>query len=158
MPNKEAEGVRLVYLFNRSISVNVRTEDEKTITVTGVFLDTLHELCITLGADFESNTIISADGEFRRVPHTDCGQTQKLINNLVGVNLNSNVRKQIQVAVGLKNGCTHLTDLTLECVKGLLQAKFYLMQLTMQKEEIKGQFEQYLEKNLEGTCLHYKVN
>jgi len=141
-----------MYLFNRSISVNVRSVDEKTVTVDGFLLDSHHELCITLGVDLESNTITSADGEFRRVPYTDCGQTQKLINNLVGVVLNRNVRKQIQVAVGLNSGCTHLTDLTLECVKGLLQAKFRLMHLTMQEEEIKGLVEQYLE----GSCLHYK--
>ena len=141
-----------MYLFNRSISVNVRSVDEKTVTVDGFLLDSHHELCITLRVDLESNTITSADGEFRRVPHTDCGETQKLINKLVGVDLNRNVRRQIQVAVGLNYGCTHLTDLTLECVKGLLQAKFQLMHLTMEEEEVMGVVEQYLV----GSCLHYK--
>lgn len=140
-----------MYLFNRSISVNVRSVDDKTITVDGFLLDSHHELCITLGVDLGSNTITAADGEFRRVPHTDCGDTQKLIKNLVGIDLNRSVRKQIQVAVGLNYGCTHLTDLTLECVKGLLQARFRLMHLTMHEEEIKGLVEQYLE----GSCLHY---
>ena len=141
-----------MYLFNRTISVNVRSEKENTVTVEGVFLDSLHELCLTLEVDMESYIITSADGKLRRVPHEDCGQTQKLINNLVGVDLNRNVRKQIQAAVGLDYGCTHLTDLTLECIKGLLQAKFQLMHLTMQDEEIRGLLEQYLE----GSCLHYK--
>ena len=141
-----------MYLFNRSISVNVRSVDDITITVDGFLLDSHHELCITLGVDLRSNTITSAYGEFHRVPHTDCEDTQKLIRNLVGVDLNSNVRKQIQAAVGLNYGCTHLTDLTLECVKGLLQARFQLMHLTMQEVEINGLVEQYLE----GTCLHYK--
>jgi len=141
-----------MYLFNRSISVNVRSVDEKTVTVDGFLLDSHHEVCITLGVDLESNTVTSANGEFRRVPHTDCGQTQKLISNLVGINLNRNVRKQIQAAVGLSNGCTHLTDLTLECVKGLIQAKFRLMHFTMPEEEIKDQVEKYLA----GSCLHYK--
>jgi len=141
-----------MYLFNRSISVNVRSVDEKTVTVDGFWLDSQHELCLTLQVDLESNTITVANGEFRRVPHKDCGQTQKLINNLVGIDLDRNVRKQVQVAVGLNYGCTHLTDLTLECVKGILQAKFRLMHLTMQEEEIKGLAQQYLE----GSCLHYK--
>jgi len=145
-----------MHLFNRSISVNVRSEDENTLTVAGIFLDSLQELCLTLQVDLGSNRITSADGELRRAPHSDCGETQKLINNLVGIDLNRNVRKQIQVAVGLKYGCTHLTDLTLECVKGLLQAKFHLMHLTMQKEGINCQYEQYLKQNIEGTCLHYK--
>ena len=140
-----------MYLFNRSISVNVRTEDHKTVTVDGFFLDSLHELCLTLEVDLGSNIITSADGKLRRSPHSDCEQTQKLISNLIGVDLNRNVRKQVQVAVGLSHGCTHLTDLTLECVKGVLQAKFQLMHLTMQEEEIKAHLEQYLE----GSCLHY---
>ena len=141
-----------MYLFNRSISVNVRSKDEKTFMVEGVFLDSQHELCLTLEVDLASYVITSADGELRRVPHSDCGQAQKLINNLVGIDLNRNVRKQVQVAVGFKDGCTHLTDLTLECVKGILQAKFRLLHLTMQEEEIKGLAQQYLE----GSCLHYK--
>jgi len=141
-----------VYLFNRSISVNVRSEDETTLKVEGVFLDSQHELCLTFEVDLASYIITSADGELRRAPHSDCGQAQKLIKNLLGINLNHNVRKQIQMAVGLSNGCTHLTDLTLECVKGLLQAKFRLMRHKMEEDETKGLFEKYLE----GNCLHYK--
>lgn len=141
-----------MYLFNRSISVNVSLIGETTVTVNGVFLDSQHELCITLEADLESYTITVADGELRRAPHTDCKHTQERIKKLVGVNLNSNVRKQIQAAVGLEHGCTHLTDLTLECVKGLIQAKFQLMYRTMQPAEMKLQVEQ----QLKGSCLHYK--
>ena len=141
-----------MYLFNRSITVNVRTKDEKTVTVDGYFLDSHHELCLTIEVDIESNIITSANGEFRRSPHPDCEQTQKRIKNLVGVDLNRNVRRQIQAVVGLKQGCTHLTDLTLECVKGLIQAKFQLMHLTMQEKEISVLVEQYLA----GSCLHYK--
>ncbi|HZK85640.1 MAG TPA: DUF2889 domain-containing protein [Desulfosporosinus sp.] len=141
-----------MYLFNRNITVNVRTEDEKTLTVEGVFLDSHHELCITLEVDLESYKITSADGELRRVPHLDCKQTQNLISNLVGIDLNRNVRKQILLAVGLNKGCTHLTDLTLECVKGLIQARFHLMRLRMPALEIKGIVRQYLA----GSCLHFK--
>jgi hypothetical protein len=141
-----------MYLFNRSISVNVSLEDEKTVRVNGVFLDTQHELCLTLEADLKSYTITSAVGELRRTPHADCGPVNERIKELVGVNLNRNVRKQVQAAVGLEHGCTHLTDLTLECVKGLLQAKYQLMRLTMQPAEMKVQVEQ----QLKGNCLHYK--
>lgn len=141
-----------MYLFNRSISVNVCLVGEKTLKVNGIFLDSLHELCITLEADLKSYTITSAEGELCRAPHADCGHTKELIKELVGVNLNRNVRKQIQAAVGLEHGCTHLTDLTIECVKGILQAKFQLMKVTMQPSEIEVQ----LEKHLNGSCLHFQ--
>lgn len=140
-----------MYLFNRSVSVNVRSTNENTLTVDGVFLDSFHELCLTLEVDLKSYAIISANGQLRRTPHTDCAQTQERIKNLVGVNLSRNVRKQVQAAVGLESGCTHLTDLTLECVKGVIQAKFQLMLDTMQPEEIKA----YVEQDLRGNCLHY---
>lgn len=142
-----------MYLFNRSISVNVRLVDEGQVTVDGVFLDSHHELCLTVQVDIDSNIITSVDGEFRRVPHTDCVFTRDHIKKLIGVNLNKNVRRQIQSAIGLKEGCTHLTDLALECVKGLLQARYQLRHLTMREEEINSMVEQYLE----GSCRHYKV-
>ena len=142
----------MMYLFNRSITVNVRSLDGKLMTVDGFFLDSHHELCLTLGVNLESNTITSAEGEFRRAPHSDCGLTQEKIEKLIGVNLNRYVRKQIQAAVGLEHGCTHLTDLTLECVKGIIQAKFRLMQLNMEAKDIQSQVQQYLA----GSCQHYK--
>jgi len=140
-----------MHIFNRSISISVRSEDPKTMTVDGIFLDSHHEICITLKIEVESYTIIYADGELRRTPYTDCAQTQLRIKELIGINLNHNVRKQIQMAVGLKHGCTHITDLTLECIKGLLQAKFCLMDHSMQPEEK----EDLLERSFGGSCFHY---
>lgn len=142
-----------MYLFNRSISVNARLVDKGTVTVDGVFLDSHHELCLTIQVDLESNIITSGDCEFRRVPYTDCVFSKDHIKKLIGANLNKNVRRQIQSAIGLKEGCTHLTDLALECVKGLMQARYQLMHLTMEDEEVTSMVEQYLE----GSCRHYKV-
>lgn len=143
-----------MYLFNRSISVNVRSEDEGTLTVDGFFLDTHHELCMSIKVDLASNIITSVDGEFRRFPHADCTFTTDRLKKLIGANLNKHVRRQVQSAVGLKEGCTHLTDLALECVKGLMQARYQLMHLTMREEEINKLTEQYLA----GSCQHYKSN
>ncbi|MDR3543453.1 MAG: DUF2889 domain-containing protein [Desulfosporosinus sp.] len=112
-----------MYLFNRSISVNVRSIDNKAVTIEGTLLDSYHELYLNLEVNLESNTITSAAGELRRVPYNDCKKTQVQIQNLVGINLALNVRKQIQAAVGLDCGCTHLTDLTLECLKCLANYK-----------------------------------
>ena len=141
-----------MYLFNRSISINVSLVGEKILTAKGIFLDSQHELCLTLEVDLDSYTISSADGELRRAPHIDCIHIQERIHELVGINLKSNVRKQIQAAVGLEYGCIHLTDLALECVKGLRQAKYQLMYSTMKPAEMKVEIEQ----QLKGICLHYK--
>lgn len=141
-----------MYLFNRTISANVRSSDERMVTVEGLFMDCFHELCMTLVLDMETNLIISADGDFCRIPHSDCGQTLKLINNLVGIDITGNARKQVQAAVGLGDGCVHISELALECIKVLIQAKFRLMHLTMQQEEITDIAERFFQ----GSCLHYK--
>ncbi|EHQ92355.1 DUF2889 domain-containing protein [Desulfosporosinus youngiae] len=141
-----------MYLFNRSISVNVRSMDSKTVSVNGVFLDTHHELCITLEVDVQRQTITAATGQFCRCPHTNCAETQERIAKLVGLKLDKSVRKQVLAAVGLKNGCTHITELTLECVKGFMQATYKLMNLSMPAEKVDELVEQYLE----GSCFHYQ--
>lgn len=141
-----------MYLFNRSITVNVQMEEENIVIIQGVFLDSHHELCLTLKVDFKNNEIVAANGEFRRSPHIECKQIEVKIKDLVGINLNGNVRCQVLKAVGLEHGCTHVTDLTLECVKGLVQSRLKLMHLTLSTEETKDLVEDYLS----GTCLYYK--
>ncbi len=140
-------------IFNRSITINVRTSDGKTVTVDGVFLDSYHELCLTLAVEMDEFTIIAANGEFRRIPHGDCNCGQERIPNLVGLRLAHGVRKQILAAVGMEVGCTHLAGLALECVKALVQAKYHLMQLSLTPEEVRIQSEEYLR----GTCYHYRI-
>jgi hypothetical protein len=142
----------MMYLFNRTISANVRSANEKTVTVEGLFMDYFHELCMTLVLDLETDLIISADGDFCRIPHSDCGQTLKLISNLVGIDIKGNVRKQVQAAVGLSDGCVHISELALECIKVLIQAKFRLLHLTMPQEEITDIAECFFQ----GSCFHYK--
>ncbi len=140
-------------IFNRSITINVRTTDGKTVTVDGVFLDSYHELCLTLAVEMDEFTIITANGEFRRIPHEDCHHGLDRIPNLVGLRLAHGVRKQIIAAVGSDVGCTHLADLALECVKALVQAKHSLMKLSLTPEEIQACSEEYLR----GTCYHYRI-
>ena len=142
-----------MYLFNRSISVNARTEDQKKVIVDGTFLDTLHEIHLTIEVDLESYTITSADGELIRTPYSDCKTVKDRIKGLSGINLRQNVRKQIQAKVGLEQGCIHLTDLAIECVKGFVQTKFRLMFLNLPPEELKVE----MEKALGGSCQHYKL-
>ncbi|MDP4127080.1 MAG: DUF2889 domain-containing protein [Bacillota bacterium] len=140
-----------MYLFNRSITVNVRSVDGKILSVDGFFLDSHHEFCLTLGVDLVSNTIVSAECESRRVPHSDCELSKNKIEKLIGVDLNQHVRRQIRAAIGSEQGCTHLTDLALECIKGVIQAKFRLRRMNMQAEN-----DIMIQQYLAGTCQHYK--
>lgn len=142
-----------MYLFNRSITVNVQTEDYKTAQVNGVFLDSQHEWCLNLSVDLESYVVTKAYGELRRAPHPDCMVVQERVQELVGLKLVHGVRKKIEAAVGKETGCTHLTDLTLECVKGLVQARFNLMERKLPEEDITD----YVKDYLKGSCYNFRV-
>lgn len=140
-------------IFNRSISVNIITEDKKTATIVGVFLDTYHEICLTLTADLDTFNILTSVGEFRRTPHDDCHQCESLIPNLAGISFGPGIGKRIAAAVGMESGCTHLSDLAMECIKSLFQGKYTLLHLTQHPDETNSQVYAYLK----GTCYHYQV-
>lgn len=142
-----------MYLYNRTLTVNIHKAVGNSVIVNGVFLDSFHEFCLTLEVDMNTFTITKATGELKRIPQEDCKHTEGRIGNLVGLKLEHGVRKQIQVAVGSQTGCTHLADLALECVKALVQARFSLMKEVLTPEEIKKQSEAFLK----GTCYHFRV-
>jgi hypothetical protein len=142
-----------VNIFNRSISVSITTEDKKIATINGIFLDTHHEICITLTADLDTFKILTASGELRRVPHEDCLHCESLIKNLTGLQIGPALNKQIKACVGLESGCAHLADLAMECVKSFIQGKGNVMQQTLSEEEVDliiGTF-------LKGSCYHYRT-
>jgi len=87
-------------------------------------------------------------------PHLDCQDTRELIKNLIGLTIDKGIRRKLQSAVGMENGCTHLFELSLECIKGLIQAKYSLMNLTMPSEQVNA----YVEEYLKDSCYHYGSN
>ncbi|MDR3288410.1 MAG: DUF2889 domain-containing protein [Peptococcaceae bacterium] len=117
-------------LFNRSITVNVNTADKKILEIAGTFIDSYHELYITLVVDIEQNQIDEARGEMKRTPNEHCFYVEGLIPQLKGISLETGIRKRVLQTVGGSGGCTHLTELVLECIKGAIQGRFKLMELS----------------------------
>lgn len=140
-----------MYLFNRALNINVQSMDGKSMVVDGTFLDSHHEICLTLVVDIATYRITDAQGDLRRTPHTDCVDTRDTIKNLIGLTIDKGIRRKLQSAVGMSHGCTHLFELALECVKGLIQARYSLMNLTMPPEQVTA----YVEDYLKDTCYHY---
>lgn len=140
-------------LFNRTIAVSVKKIDEQHIVVDGVFMDSRHELVLSMTVNLESYTVTASQGEFRRAPHEDCLSTGKHTGNLVGIDLSRNVRRQVISAVGGEKGCVHFEELALECVKGVKQANVRLKRLSLPEDEVHSQ----MYNTLEGTCYHFRT-
>lgn len=140
-------------IFNRSISVSITTEDKKSATINGIFIDTHHEMCLTLTADLDTYKILAASGELRRVPHEDCRHCESQIKNLAGLQIGPALNKRIKACVGFESGCAHLADLAMECVKSFIQGKGTVMQQSLSEEEV----DLFIGKFLKGTCYHYRT-
>jgi hypothetical protein len=146
-------GSNSLNLFNRAITVSVQSKDDEHLVVNGLFIDSNHELVLRMTVNIESLIVTEAFGEFRRAPHKDCLVTCKAIQNLQGTDLNRSIRRQVVSAVGGEGGCVHLEELSLECIKGIKQAKFSLMRLRMPQEEVHSQIYDLLE----GSCHHFRT-
>ena len=141
-----------MYVYNRSLNVNVQSGQGEMVLINGVFLDTFHEMCLTLEINLNTLTVIKASGQLKRLPHQDCADVENRIPLLTGLTLRKGVRKQIKQAVGGREGCTHLADLALQCIESLVQARYSIMKEIMTQEEIFTANEQFLQ----GTCYHFR--
>lgn len=140
-------------LFNRTITVSVKKIDEQHIVVDGLFMDSYHELILSMTVNIKNFVVTASQGMFQRAPHEDCLSTGKHAGNLVGIDLSRNVRRQVITAIGGENGCVHFEELALECVKGMKQANVRLMKLSLPEDEVHSQ----LYDTLEGTCYHFRT-
>ena len=60
--------------------------------------------------------------DFKKAPYLKvCKLTNQQMKNLIGLNVGTGFRQRIYEAIGGKNGCHHLVDLTLEMAKSLNQ-------------------------------------
>lgn len=150
--NVECKGVSALNLFNRTITVSVHTQDEKHVIVDGVFIDSNHELVLSMTVNIEDLKVLDSSGELRRAPHQDCLETANWTKSLIGLDLTRNVRKQVIHAVGGEKGCTHFEELALECIKGIKQAMFALMKMKMPFDEVHSK----IYEMLEGKCHHFR--
>ena len=148
---KIREEVYTLNLFNRTISVSVKKIDDQHVIVDGVFIDSNHELILSMTVDIGKSIVTASHGEFHRAPHEDCLCTVNHTGNLVGIDLGRNVRRQVVSAVGGEKGCVHFEELALECVKGVKQANIRLMKLSLPMDEVHPR----LYDAMEGTCHHF---
>lgn len=109
--------------------------DEHSFKVEGCFLDTLHEIKLTMLVSYPELEVTSAYATMLRTPYPDCPAVQDAASKLSGIKIGPGSRKAIQQAVGHNQGCTHLTDLALDMAKVIIQAKFQLQLREMTTEE-----------------------
>ncbi len=141
-------------LFNRVKTCSVIELNSVLLEVRGVFIDSFHEINLTIHVDHQRMEIVWARAYMLKTPHADCVEAESEGSKLVGIKIGSGVRKAILDAVGHAHGCTHLADLALDAVKAVIQANFKLQyKKQMPPEQLLAK---YIDE-LAGTCHHWTI-
>jgi hypothetical protein len=138
-------------LFNRVKSCSVEDIDDGQYEAKGTFIDTLHEINLTIQVKKDSMEIVKAKADLVRTPQKYCTEAQDRDRYLVGIKIGPGLGKAIVDAVGKEHGCVHLADLALDLMKAVLVANTKVVELSLNKEEI---IDKYIGL-FSGTCYHW---
>ncbi|BCV23048.1 DUF2889 domain-containing protein [Moorella sp. Hama-1] len=138
-------------LFHREIRARVVEAGPETIEARVKLNDTFHEIALTLEARPADRAITGARAEFIRFPYDRCRDTGDRLDNLIGVMIAPGVWRTVARAVGGKEGCTHLYELTMEALRVTMQG-FYRYEWERLPEAERLPF---LRRALAGECYIY---
>lgn len=108
-------------LFNRCKTATVHSRSDGTLTVSGSFIDSFHELSLAMTT--AGGVITACSGELVRVPHPVCRQTLAHLPALRGQAVAAVSGKTAAECAGGPLGCHHLVDLVYHAAKTLRQAR-----------------------------------
>ena len=109
-------------LFERNKNIRADLIEEGLLKVEISMLDNIHHISTTFHISFPVMEIKHAEADFKKAPYVGvCRHTNQRMENLVGLNVGKGFRERVYEAIGGKNGCHHLVDLTLEMAKSITQ-------------------------------------
>jgi hypothetical protein len=92
--------------------------DGARLTLRHSMHDDVHGFEITYEVDAESGRILRAESSTPRLPYMGiCSEPQQKIASLVGLRVDGELRKSIQILLGGSTGCAQLYDLTSDLLK-----------------------------------------
>lgn len=138
-------------LYSRQKSVSVRMLNENLVVAETALVDPAHEIKVAIYYLIPEGVISDARAEFIRYPWDVCPQAAMVMSRIVGMSLGRGLRMKIEESVGKKDGCSHMADLVVEAIKGLVQAQFRIRYRDLDPE----QRAEAARTDLKGTCLAF---
>ena len=135
-------------LYNRSISSYAERIADDRMVLGSFFIDTFHELNVTLEVHLPDLTILAAHAEMQRSPYPICADVMKNVHALVGKSAGAGIGKLARETLGGPQGCAHLEETLLEAVRSAIQAEFVSSGIGLAEDE---KVEVY-RKKWQNTC------
>jgi hypothetical protein len=108
-------------LFDRYKSCQVFQTMDGTMVANGSFVDSFHELGVSMLLDAEG-LITAVSGNFIRPPDQVCVESEKYLASLPGRFVGGLSRKDVAALIGGAEGCVHLMDIVNEVRKAAAAA------------------------------------
>ncbi len=104
-------------ITERTINMKILDDTESTVLARGSILDQVHNIAIELIIDIDTLKIVKAEGQMVKVPFPSCKPALLNLANLVGIKIDSGISQRVSGLVGGKNGCIHLSEVTIETIR-----------------------------------------
>jgi hypothetical protein len=134
---------------------------EDTVLARGSILDQVHNIAIELEIDINTLEIKKVNGQMVKVPFQTCKHAINNLNRILGLKLKSGMSGELADALGGKDGCIHLAEVTLETARLAANTIFGIKcggkewrEGTLSDEDFWGRVKHLLK----GTCLVFENN
>ncbi len=104
-------------LFNRNKQYSITEDKAGTIYVTGSLIDSYHEMNAEFSFSKENKIIEKCFIQMPRVPGPVCSEISESAKNLIGIRLDSVVKKNITEILGGSEGCFHLVNIVYDMIR-----------------------------------------
>ena len=146
-------------ITERSINMKIYEHSENTIIASGSILDQVHNISVELEINIDTLEIIRAEGQSVKVPFPVCKEAIFNLQSIIGQKLNAGISNELAKRLGGKNGCIHLSEVTIETARLAANVIFGLR--CGGKEWRAGtlsddDFWQRVKPMLRGTCMVFK--
>ncbi len=139
-----------MYLFDRTKNCSVKQVDDDLFART-TLVDTVHEMVLEMRAGLQDLQIKSVKIYMMRTPNDICKDVEKKAQDLVGQRVKPGIARIVKEKIGGCEGCYHFTDMFLETIKALKQARYRWVYVNKSKEEC----EKFYWNELKGTCYYF---
>ncbi|MDF1555692.1 MAG: DUF2889 domain-containing protein [Deferrisomatales bacterium] len=103
--------------YQRSIHSHVRDQEDGRLRVTSSLLDLEHSFHLDMIVRTEDWAVESASASMDKTPLSRCAAGEAVVRELVGLQIDRGVLRQINDRIGGPRGCAHLAELVTDAVR-----------------------------------------
>lgn len=137
--------------FTRDIQYRVLLQEDGSILLIGTMRDCFHDIEMEIIVDAESLMIADSRVIFRKAPSQYCDQVENRLDLLKGVVIGKGLSRNINAALGGKEGCGNLRTMLIGLLPLAINVKASAG-ISDEKEML-----DMIHHHLQGTCVGYPV-